>query len=115
MGIKRPLDFRFPELEHSHTQGGSHLNALSNTWETVVDVTNKRGTMQVRFIVRVPSNYFSYMRITLDGVTYPIDVGRKATFEASWIFDFNESIKIEHKSTAATVNRVEYTYCEYRP
>lgn len=117
MGVKRPLDFRFPELEHSYTQGGFHECSVPDVWQEVMSFTNKRGTMYVRSQRYGGGNWFSHFRITLDGVEYPIQYKQKAGGENPfWIFDFNESIKIEHKSdTYAPYLRVEYAYCEYRP
>lgn len=58
-----------------------------------------------------------YLRVTLDGVEYPIQDGSKGLgLHASWIFDFNKSVKVEHKSALyASRSRVEYAYYEYRP
>ena len=117
MGIKRPLDFRFPELEHSYTQGGIHDVTANNVWQTVIDFSNKRGTMYLRHTVFYSHDEYVGLRVTIDGVAYPIQTNSKSLGKnTSWILDFNESVKIEHNHMGTNpFSRVEYAYYEYKP
>lgn len=116
MGIRRAIDFRFPEREQSFTQGGSHLSVADDTWQTVVDISGRRGTMYVRHTELFGANYFVHIRVTIDGVANVIRDGAKASgLDAWWIFDFNESVKVEHKGIVATVSFVEFAYHHYIP
>jgi len=113
--IRRPLDFRFPEREQSYTQGGTH-ETVNRTWTTGCNITDKRGTMYLRFTAQYGCNAHSMLRVTIDGVAYSITAIQKYMgLDAWWIFDFNESVLIEHYITAYVYSRIEYGYYEYRP
>lgn len=115
MGIKRPVDFRFPERVASYTQGGGHYNTVGEVWQVAFEFTNKRGTMYVRQYNYVNPNWFTKIRITIDGVAYPIYGDSKSGLGQWWIFDFNESVKVEHYHVGIAYSRVEWAYSEYRP
>lgn len=115
MGIKRPVDFRFPEREASFTQGGVHEHEV-RSYQTGIDISNKRGTMYLRISNGGAGNAYNYLRVTIDGVAYPIQIIHKYTgLDAWWIFDFNESVLAEHYISAYMFSRIEYAYYEYRP
>lgn len=116
MSVKRPLDFRFPELEQSYDADGSHINTATSSWQTALDISNKRGSMYLRWSDFSDANNDRKIRVTIDGVAYPIENRHQAGALTYWIiFDFNKSVKIEHWCDAPNISLIDYLYYEYRP
>ena len=114
MGVRQAVDFRFPEREASYTQGGNHLHSADDTWQTAQDFLGKRGTMYLRHTT-TNANWLTELKVTIDG-NLAIQDGSKATRNgAHWIFDFNQSVKIEHKCLVGGYSTVCWAYYEYKP
>jgi len=115
MGVKTPLHYRAPTYEHGYDQGGRHKNDQNGVWQTVMDISNVRGTMFIR-LNSVAGNAWVEMRVTIDGVAYPIYHKSKGSGnDPWWIFDFNDSVKIEDYTQTANNLDIEYGYNHWRP
>lgn len=117
MAVKRPLDFRFPEWARAFTEGGSHEYQKPNgqTWVTALDFSGKRGTMYLRHQNTQGYNSKIFLRVTLDGVAYAIYNEVQGAAAYCYIFDFNESVLVEHSIDRNYKSRVEWAYYEYKP
>jgi len=115
MGVRQPVKHRAPIFEHGFHQGGTHWNNQSSIWQTVTELSDKRGTMFIRFS-SYAGNAYVELRVTIDGVAFPINCrGKAAGIDPIWIFDFNKSVKIEDWNQTANQCKTEYGYNTWRP